>query len=336
MTERATTSVDLLGAGLTVSAPGDSWLAAVRGSFAEFTVPEAPEGAFTVEMETADDPRVPAGLPHTWSGQLIEGGDGRIYETETLWVVEVVGQGYALLDRSARRGHVVMKPGSESAFSFTPLMAVLDAVLAADDQHLLHAACLAVPNGSEAVLICGPSGHGKTTTTLALAHDGFGLMGDDSSVLRLNDGGACAWALPRALKVHRKTARMLPWLSHLPDNWNEEGEQSVPIAKLGELVDVAPIAPLPVAAVIVIGARRDGAHRVTRMAKPDALVRIAHDNVSNSATGVKPWNQVQFAVYAELLRHVPVFELNAGEDLGALASAIADALAGGAVRREAS
>jgi hypothetical protein len=198
--------------------------------------------------------------------------------------------------------------------------------LKAAGMNLLHGACLTVPNESNAIAICAPSGYGKTTTSLALARGGFGLVSDDASVIGAGDDGLLIWGLPRRLKVHRKTAALLPWIGDLPDAWNEEDEQPISTDTLRNVASIAEPHPTRLAAVIMLGTRSDDGHRMTRLSKSQALVRIAQDNVSSSVTGVKAWNRRHFETVAAMLRSVPVFELRAGPALDTLPPAVAAAL----------
>jgi hypothetical protein len=222
-----------------------------------------------------------------------------------------------------------MKPGSEDAFSFTPTMNILDASLKAAGKNLFHSASLMVPDGSGAIAICAPSGFGKTTTSLALARGGFGLITDDASVVEPQTDRLAIWGLPRKLKVHRRTAAMMPWIDVTPDGWNDEDEQAVSLDSLRDRLTIAEPAPVPLKAVVLLGPRSDGEHRLTRLSKAEALIRIAQDNVSNSTTGVKAWNRRHFDSFAAMLRTAPVFELNAGPAVDTLPTTLHAALDGG-------
>lgn len=327
MPERAEAAFDMLGAGLSVVAPGPSWHEPFVRVLGRFRTEEGvgPQ-AFRIVFREDDNPEVPPGVPMTWEGEFLEKHPGRVYETDSVEVIEVVGKGFVVIDRVADTAEAVMKPGSEDAFSFTPLMNILDASLKAAGMNLLHGACLTVPDGSGAVAICAPSGFGKTTTSLALARGGFGLMGDDASVIATRKGGLQVWGLPRRLKVHRQTAAMLPWIGDLPDTWNDEDEQPITLESLRQVATIVDPCALPLAAVVMLGPRSDGDHRLTPLSKSEALVRIAQDNVSNSVTGVKVWNQRHFETMAEMLRCAPVLELRAGRALETLPDAVGAAL----------
>lgn len=328
MSDTAEVAFDMFGAGLGIVAPRPNWYAPFVRMLGRFQTENADIDGFRLVFREDDNPQVPDGIPMTWEGDFLEKRAGRVYEGGMVEVVEVVGHGYVAIDHGAARAEAVMKAGSEEAFAFTPVMNVLDASLKSAGMNLLHGACLTIPNRSGALAICAPSGFGKTTTSLALARGGFGLVSDDASVIGGGADGLLIWGLPRRLKVHRKTAAMMPWIGDLPDTWNEEDEQPVTMDSLREAATVAEPQPTRLAAVIMIGERSAGDHRLTRLSKAEALVRIAQDNVSNSVTGVKAWNRRHFETVAAMLRSVPVFELRAGPGLDTLPLAVETALAG--------
>ena len=73
------------------------------------------------------------------------------------------------------------------------------------------------------VMIIGQSGAGKTTSALALCAAGFGLCSDDLIICRVVGDQVVGWGLPRSLKVHRRTAGMLPWVAPLlTGEWSAE------------------------------------------------------------------------------------------------------------------
>ncbi|TIT54542.1 MAG: serine kinase, partial [Mesorhizobium sp.] len=89
--------------------------------------------------------------------------------------------------------------------------------------HMLHTAGLTLPGRDAVVLIHAPSGTGKTTTSLALATHGFGLCSDDAMILNVG-ATPVAWGLPRHVKIHEKTARMIPQVAPcLGPSWDRNG-----------------------------------------------------------------------------------------------------------------
>jgi hypothetical protein len=232
---------------------------------------------------------------------------------------------------SRRKAHIQVAPGAEMLIGGSAGILLLDAVLTASGQVLLHAASLRMPQREAAVAILAPSGVGKTTTALALAAQGFALMTDDATVLaRVGEGsgaGLSAWGLPRPLKVHRRTAELLPEIGGvLGDVWNAEGEQSVARTALQSAVEVLPPRPVSLAALIVLGRRVSGQHRLRRVRKADLLALLAADNIFGSRRGVLEPELARFHSLARAATAMPALELNVGGELATLARCVLSTL----------
>ena len=196
-------------------------------------------------------------------------------------------------------------------------MLVLDAALDAGGQHMLHTAGLTLPDSDALVLIHAPSGTGKTTTSLALASQGFGLCSDDAMILNVASGKAVAWGLPRHVKIHRKTAEMVPLVSPcLGPSWDRNGEQAVSLERLSEIVRVEDSGPRPVAALLHLARSADDQNRLVAMARTDAMVALAADNVRTGMTGLLPLQKRRLETIVRLVSTVPTFTLEVGREAG--------------------
>ncbi len=326
MTDAALT-LDFFGAPMLVS--GDrKWLGPVHATFADFVAdnPGMAVGFNLVIRETADT-HIEHGLPLTYEGPMADGNHCRIFESESRVVIEVPDGGMTVIDHASRSAEAQLLPASQAKFFGSVFMTIIDAALVAGGQQLTHAASLVDARSGKAILFCVPSGGGKTTTSLALAHGGFNLMSDDASVLVPDRDGFQVWGMPRALKVHVKTADLLPWVGPLDAIWDENGEQGVEIETLKDRIGVAPVKPVPLGAIVLIGPRSQAGHVVRPAAKPDILVALAHDNVAFRAAGMTPKALRSYGMYARAVASVPAFELNAGTDLDALPLVLIEALA---------
>ncbi len=166
--------------------------------------------------------------------------------------------------------------GSGGLLAGTAGIAVIDAILESEGQHLVHAALLALPPalGEGAVLLLGDSGAGKSSTALALARGGWALAGDDAAVLLADaEGGVAAWGFPRALKVHPITAGLLPWLQGLVPTTGDD-EVEVTGDALQDLVALAPAGQRLAIRAIVFLEPRGTAHRLTRLSAIEAALRL--------------------------------------------------------------
>ena len=180
-------------------------------------------------------------------------------------------------------------------------MLVLDAAIDASGQFMLHAAGLTLPGSEAQVLIFAESGTGKTTTSLALADSGFGLCTDNSMVIRLDGSATSGWGLPRDLKVHHNTARMMPWLKpYLNGKWNDEGEQAVTRAALADRIRIETAARRPVAGIFFLQRGEGVKSAAAPLGQTDTLVSLAADNVRTGQTGLLASHRRRFAGLAGL------------------------------------
>jgi len=320
--------LDLGGARLLVTAPRASWLERVSRAFAPLVAAQddgaRPDFRLSISEEVGSPPV--QGVELTWRGRLTDGNTGIIHETESSAVLIVEDGGYLVIDHAARTASAHFAPDAHGRFFGTASMMVIEAALAASGQEVVHAASLLDPRSGLAYLFGAPSGFGKTTTSLALSHGGFALMTDDASVVIADGRGPRAWGLPRSLKVHRKTAAMLPWLGELPDKWDAADEQGVTAAQLEGKVALAPGGTHPLGGVFILGPRSPHGHRVSPARKAEALIALAHENVAWRPAGMVPKAVRRFEALARTLAGVPAFALSAGPDLASLPGAVMAAI----------
>ena len=218
------------------------------------------------------------------------------------------------------------RPGAKAPW--TPSMLVLDSALDAGGQHMLHTAGLTLPGHDAVVLIHAPSGTGKTTTSLALATQTFGLCSDDAMILDVASGSIVAWGLPRAVKIHQKTAQMIPQVAPcLGPDWDRNGEQPIALERLSGIVRVENAAARPVAALLHLARSADSQSRLVPMARTDAMVALAMDNVRTGMTGLLPLQKRRLETIGKLVSSVPTFRLEVGTRPADTASLISAALA---------
>jgi hypothetical protein len=79
----------------------------------------------------------------------------------------------------------------------------------------LHAASLIPPGEQRCVLLCAPSGTGKTTLTTAFLRRGWRTLGDDKTLLRIEAEGVVARSLAQRFHLHPSAARWFPEAGNL-------------------------------------------------------------------------------------------------------------------------
>lgn len=272
-----------------------------------------------------EDAAPPAGLTQIWSGTLPEGTAATMAIDDERTTLAVEGDGLLAFDPDASAATLSGPADGLARLFGTPLMVLADLMLDTAGRHLVHAACLVDGSGG-AVLLCAPSGTGKTTTAMALARAGFGLVTDDAAVIAFEGGRPEAWGFPRRLKVHRNTAQMLPWLGPFGPDWDANGEQGLGLDDFAGLAAVAPPRPRPLSAVILLDRPNDEAHRLVPAPKAEVLFGIAADNVPWFARGVPARGQRLFAALSRAIAAVPAYRLSVGPDPGSLGDHVADRL----------
>jgi hypothetical protein len=201
---------------------------------------------------------------------------------------------------------------------------VLNSAFTQSGQFLVHGAALVAPGTDQALLIFAPSGRGKTTTALALALSGFALMTDDAIVIsQQSDGNSISWTtwgLPRALKVHKLTAQLLPPIAALlKGTWDRHGEEILQSETLASVANVAPAQRFSVGALAILGERTNGSHRISEISKTAAIQHLAMDNIRITPAGLPKDQVAMFNALSSLVRDHPTFEICVGRELDALA-----------------
>lgn len=268
-------------------------------------------------------------LPLTWAGLMPEGYNARIHESENETILIIEERVAIRFDHTEGLVEATYPPGRLDEVINCAGFMIVAAAVERNGQTLIHAATLIERLSGMAILLCVPSGGGKTTTSLALAHEGYDLVTDDASVLSCltERTKPQIWGLPRALKVHRKTAELLCWLGPMQDRWDINDEQALPPEILSDRIGhiTSPV-PTDLAAIIVLGPRSAGGHKLEPLSKPQALIALAGDNVAWRPAGMTARAGNRFDQLSDMVAATPTFLLSAGEDLASLPALVSNVL----------
>ena len=271
----------------------------------------------TIALWEEHVPRAGA-LPFPWSladvgpGGLVRGSgaDGvvAVHETASGAITLVDSRSSVVLHRVPQRAAV---PWWERA---APLRPALFWALGGERRHLVHAGAVGDDRGG--VLIAGASGSGKTTVALAALVHGLGYVADDYVLL---DSAAepTAVSLYGTAKLDGGHVRRFGTLA--------AAVRFPPPAAAGEkaVLDVAGAMPgslrasLPVCAVVVPRIR-GGRTRLVRVRPAEALLALGPSTVLQM-----PFDGgAALAALAAVVRAVPCFALEVGDDAAELARAV--------------
>jgi hypothetical protein len=272
---------------------------------------------WTVSVHIADRIELPEASDTIWRGPLPEGLESVLSERDGRRSLTVIGQCTMTHQADSHSTLIQVAAAETNGIRGTAAFWLIDEILAERGQFLLHGACLVRPGTEEAIAIFAPSGTGKTTTALALARNGLALATDDALVLENTKAGSLIWGIPRAIKVHQRTAGFLPWLRPVLKAWEGE-EQALALAEVEKVVRCASATRRRCTAVVVLAKPNAVDHRLDRIAKADALTFILSDNVRKAPAGVDVNGQATFAAAALLVTRTPTFVLSVGPDPGSL------------------
>jgi hypothetical protein len=202
--------------------------------------------------------------------------------------------------------------------------------LAARAQRLvpLHGACVGA--AGRGLLLLGPSGAGKSTLSLHCLLEGFDFVAEDSVLLR--PSGLLATGLANFLHIRADSLDLLPRagaaasaIRSSPLIRRRSGVQKLEIDLRQRHFRLAP-APLQIAAVVMVSARRAGGHSLLTPVRGAVLLEQL------AATQRYAANQPGWAAFTSKLARVPCFELCRGseplESVNALRELLATAQAG--------
>ncbi|WP_173930929.1 hypothetical protein [Chelativorans sp. Marseille-P2723] len=244
-----------------------------------------------------------------YQGPLLDEGSCIFGRIRDAYVLNFPGAATLNIFPDARTAELIIAEGRLVHTRGNMIALALEFALDSDGQQVVHCAGVSLPDSDRALLLCAPSGTGKTTTALALAEAGFPLAADDAMVLRIEDDDIRAWGLPRAMKVHRKTAEMLPFLAAVMGSWNDNGEQAIPRARLEGVVSFDR-RNLRVTDIFLLNRSGSGRGRLRPIPRAEMLAALAADNIRRANTGLTPLQSRRYAMLAKAVDKASAFELD--------------------------
>ena len=302
------------------SAPIAQRLRAILGPF---ETDGSPTCDFAIAIHHATDAfadQVPPGMKEHWRGPLPDGTPAVGYRDAS--TREILLPGLARLRLTPHEADIRVAPDADWCLNLGCILPALCAFLARRGHHVIHAATLSQHTGDtpRALLLCGDSGRGKTTTALALAHAGMQLLTDDATFLHTSPDATDAlevWGLPRPCKVHRHTVELMPWLrAHCHGAPTADDEHMVELAALAGSGALELAEP---AALLFLKPRNPHAHRLEPIDKVQAISRLANANLRAPDPRAQGPAGDAFRALTTLVRHTSTHLLSVGPNLHSLA-----------------
>jgi hypothetical protein len=189
---------------------------------------------------------------------------------------------------------------------FVPLL------LADRGELVVHGSAVSSPSG--AIVVCGPSGRGKSTLAAVLGLGGAPVLAEDAVALSLGSEGPLVWPGPLGVRLDARTARAL----HAPVARQARGKLLCAQRDSPERPE-----PVALAAIVFLEPRGGSAMTIRRLRATEALAQ-AFPNVFRLDRG--SW-QSAFDRTALLTGAAPSYTVRLPDDLAGLARHTGDLLA---------
>jgi hypothetical protein len=244
------------------------------------------------------------------------------------------GEGCTLLSSGPDRSLWLFQPGRSAAVFWTvgfaalppwerisPLRAAARWWAALQGGAMTHAGV--VGDGARCVLLVGPAGAGKSTSTLACLGSGLQVLGDDYCLLQAPGAataapsqGPIAYGMYRYAKLDERSLALLPalrrrvvgrgWSSdEVPLCWSRGARQGKWLVDLGE-------APVPSASVVAVCDVRQDPHGSTRL-EPLSRMETLRALAPSTIVQQRLWERETFQALTATIRCVPTFRLLVNE-----------------------
>lgn len=204
-----------------------------------------------------------------------------------------------------------------------PLKIILNAWLRERGLPLIHAAAVGADSG--AALLVGATGTGKSTAALACLSAGMHYISDDRCALALTPKPR-ALCIYNAAKLHHEQMQRFPRLAAAARNGRPDDEKTIVFIHQYSLEQVA--AALPIRTVLL--ARL--AHRPQTTWSPVSPMPVWREMATSSLVYQPGMAQIELDMMADLVRHLPCYQINLGTDLERIPDAVVDILLSNARR----
>lgn len=251
--------------------------------------------------------------------------DAAIVHEPTVWADHdrlLFDAGDAAVHVEARAVTVeVRTPGGRSEYDWLLYATAARAVLGFRHRFSLHGTLVTAPTGA-AVAILGTSMAGKSTTTMALVRRGWRFACDD--IVEVTTGPAGPVAHPVARPIHLSDAAATAAGADLDRGRPLPGREKRAYLLAGDLT------PRPLAAMVRLDARDDGAEVTSRRIEPVAGLPTVAMSADRFGVLHLPEHRADLLAWAtDVCRAVPLWDVErpaAGDTVEAVADAVEAAL----------
>lgn len=196
----------------------------------------------------------------------------------------------------------------------SPLREMLHAAMKRAGMALLHAGAVGYPEGG--VLMIGPGGSGKSTSTLACLDSDLGFVSEDYTAMILGESPE-ACALYTSAKVNDDTLEWLPGL-HSRVSQRRDAAQEKNLLFLHRIRPEKMLGGCPIRAAFIVGRNSGTGTHILPASRGETLKSLAPSTLLQMRTA----GASDLAQLGQLLRGLPCYRLLAGRELSTIPEAI--------------
>lgn len=288
-----TSTLRLAGQAIRLDVADDQLGAALLPALRQRLVPDVPDATTRIVIWSEPLPDFPWGAEHLGRGGTVSG----LAHGPVRAVAAADGSALMLWDEERRLaccwfdGLQGVRPWDRGA----PLRTALHYALAGPRRRLVHGAV--VGHQGRGVLLAGPGGSGKSTTTLACWEAGLQIVGDDYSAVEVQAGGCRAWNLYSTIKVGERG----------PGGRDERRTLVIGVDLPGETTEV-----LDLVAVLVPEVRGGADSSLEPVGPALALRALAPSTLLQAPVEARP----DLGPLSDVARDLPAYRLLLGADRG--------------------
>ncbi|MEN8209754.1 MAG: hypothetical protein ABFR50_10950 [Candidatus Fermentibacteria bacterium] len=181
--------------------------------------------------------------------------------------------------------------------------------------YYVHTGCLCMDD--RCILLCGGSGHGKSTTTYSLARSGFSFMSDDAVFVQGRDGELEIFSFPEKIKLDAKSCSFFPELSNCQV---PRGKAEIPLSDTG--IKHVSVTGKP-HALILLERGENEKGEIVPISRSEALLGLIRQSISLTIpSSIEP----HLDILKQLCESSHTYRLKLGKDVSEAPRLVEDAL----------
>ncbi len=199
-----------------------------------------------------------------------------------------------------------------------PLKILLHWWLREQGLPMIHAGAVGTKEG--VALFVGPTGAGKSTTSLVCLMAGMHYISDDRCLLSLEPLPQ-AHCIYNAAKLHDAQMRRFPTLAAAVTNWHETATDKA-LLHVHEFAPQQLVHPLPIRVLL----RANVVATETTSIVPVSRTQLLREFITSTLVYQPGAAQQETHMMAQLVQRVPCYQINLGSDFAAIPKVIAQAI----------